>query len=61
MHVKVGRFVKLKGSPLKGTITNFYSDPEKVNWDSGSPKFIEVTTTDGTVFLCHPNSLKMRL
>jgi hypothetical protein len=52
--------VRIKGTQLRGKINKFYSDPAHANWDIGSPKFIEVIHSDGTIGLYHPNQLKMR-
>ena len=55
-----GRRIKLRGSPLRGTVTQLLDNPTNIEWLGGQPSFVEVTLDDGSIMTVHPKLLKTK-
>ena len=56
-RINEGDFVKVKGTPKRGTVVKINNDVSSVQWERNRPLLLEVEI-NGQIHVAHPSQLK---
>jgi len=55
---KVGDRIKVRGTPLLGTVVELLEDVDSIPWENNRPQFIQIELDDGVHKMAHTAQLK---